>query len=190
MRSEIVLIGPPFAGKSTLGKLLSQELGLPQVSLDKLRWEYYREIGFDDVLAQEIRQKGGFVAIVAYWSLFNSHAISRILADYTNCIFDFGAGPIVFENELLSNQIKNALASFANVVRLLPSPDPQKSIQVLRERSSHLQGTNAQGFDWPTFFVQHEQNRMLAKYHIYTETKTPAETCAEILAFTQVKIDR
>ena len=102
MRSEIVFIGPPFAGKSTLGKLLAQELGLPQVSLDQLRWDYYREIGYDDTLAQEIRKKGGFVAIVAYWSLFNSHAITRILADHTNCVFDFGAGPIVFENDLLS----------------------------------------------------------------------------------------
>ena len=189
MRSETILIGPPFAGKSTIGKLLSQELGLPQVSLDQLRWEYYREIGYNDTLAQEIRQKGGFIAVVAYWSLFNSHAISRILADYTYCVFDFGAGPIVFENDLLSNQIKNALEPFANVVRLLPSPDLEESIQVLHERSRHLQGTNVQGFDWSAFFVQHKQNRMLAKHQIYTGMKTPTETCAEILTVIQT-IDR
>ena len=67
MRSEIVLIGPPMAGKSTIGKLLAQAQGISQVSLDNLRWSYYREIGFNDALAQEIRQKGGFIAIVAYW---------------------------------------------------------------------------------------------------------------------------
>lgn len=55
MRSEIVLIGPPFVGKSTTGKLVAQELGIPQVSLDDLRWDYYREIGFDDALAKELR---------------------------------------------------------------------------------------------------------------------------------------
>lgn len=185
MRSEIVLIGPPFAGKSTLGKLLAQALELPQVSLDKLRWGYFREIGFDDTLAQEIRQKGGFVAVVAYWSLFNSYAIERILADHTNCVFDFGAGPIVFESDPLRAQIKRALAPFANVARLLPSPDPEKSIQVLRERSIQQFGPNPQGFDWSTFFIRHEQNRLLAKHHIYTEGKTPAETCAEIIAITQ-----
>lgn len=185
-RSEIVLIGPPFAGKSTIGKLLAQELGSPQISLDTLRWDYYREIGFDDRLAQEIRQKGGFIAIVAYWSLFNSHAITRILADHSNCIFDFGAGPIVFENDQLSNQIKNALDPFVNVVQLLPSPDLEESIRVLRERSRHLHGTNAQGFDWSSFFVRHEQNWKLAKHHIFTATKTPAETCAEIITITQV----
>jgi shikimate kinase len=187
MRSEIVLIGPPFAGKSTLGKLLAQEQGLPQVSLDTLRWEYYREIGFDEALAQELRQKGGFLTVVAYWSLFNSHAIERTLADHANCIFDFGGGPIVFDNELQRDQIKRALAPFANVIRLLPSLDPDKSIQILQQRGSHLIGVNGQGFNWSAFFVNHRQNQALAKYELYTEGKTPAESCAEIIALTQTK---
>jgi adenylate kinase family enzyme len=185
VRSEIVLIGPPFAGKSTLGKLLAEELGLPQISLDKLRWDYYREIGFDEALAQELRQKGGFLTVVAYWSLFNSHAIERALADHTDCVFDFGGGPIVFDNELQREQIKRALAPFANVIRLLPSPDPEKSIQVLQQRGSHLVGVNGQDFNWSAFFVNHRQNQRLAKYEVYTEGKTPAESCAEIIALTQ-----
>ncbi len=93
--------------------------------------------------------------MVAYWSLFNSHAIER------------------------------ALAPFTNVVRILPSSGTEKSIQVLQQRSSHLLGTNAQGFDWSTFFVNHEQNQLLAKYEVYTEGKSPAETCAEIISLTQ-----
>ncbi|MCL4262274.1 MAG: shikimate kinase [Anaerolineae bacterium] len=186
MRSEIILIGPPFAGKSTIGKLLAEELGLPQVSLDKLRWDYYRQIGFDEALAQKLRQKGGFLTVVAYWSLFNSHAIERVLADHTGCVFDFGAGPIMFENDLLCEQIKRALSPFMNVVRLLPSPDPEQSIQVLQQRSSHLIGTNAQGFDWSIFFVKHRQNQLLAKYEVYTEGKSPAETCAEIIMLTKI----
>jgi shikimate kinase len=185
VRSEIVLIGPPFAGKSTLGKLLAEELGLPQISLDKLRWEYYREIGFDEALAQELRQKGGFLTVVAYWSLFNSHAIERVFVDHTDCVFDFGGGPIVFDNELQRDQIKRALAPFANVIRLLPSPDPEKSIQVLQQRGSHLVGVNGQDFNWSAFFVNHRQNQRLAKYEVYTEGKTPAESCAEIIALTQ-----
>lgn len=185
MLSEIILIGPPFTGKSTIGKLLAEELGLPQVSLDKLRWDYYREIGFNEALAQKLRQKGGFLTVVAYWSLFNSHAIERVLADHADCIFDFGAGPIVFENDLLCQQIKRTLSPFMNIVRLLPSPDPEQSIQVLQQRSSHLIGTNAQGFDWSTFFVKHRQNQLLAKYEVYTEGKSPTETCAEIMVLTQ-----
>ena len=185
IRSEIVLIGPPFAGKSTVGKLLAEQLQLPQISLDTLRWQYYREIGFDDDLAQEIRQKGGFLAVVAYWSLFNSYAIERALAEHTNCVFDCGGGPIVFENHLQQAQIKKALEPFTHVIRLLPSPDLHKSIQILRERGSHLPGINAQGFDWSAYFVPHEQNRLLATHELYTEGKTPTETCAEILSLIQ-----
>ncbi len=182
LRTEIVLIGPPFTGKSTLGNLLAIELGLPQVSLDTLRWDYFREIGFDDSLAKEIRHKGGFLAIVAYWSLFNAHAIERILNDFHHCVFDFGAGPIVFENKILESQITTALKPFVNVVHLLPSPNLDTSIQILRERGKHLQGTNAQGFDWSAFFVKREANRQLAKHDVFTEGKTPTETCHEILA--------
>ena len=189
LRSEIILIGPPFSGKSTLGNLLAAELDLPQISLDNLRWDYYREIGFDDFLAKEIRQKGGFLAVVAYWSLFNAHAIERILDDYHHCVFDFGAGPILFENNILKTQIANALKPFINVVHLLPSPNLQTSIQELRERGKHLQGTNAQGFDWSAFFVQNEANRQLATYQVFTEGKTEAETCYEILARIQKRSD-
>jgi hypothetical protein len=182
LRNEIVLIGPPSAGKSTLGNMLAIELGLPQVSLDTLRWDYFREIGFDDSLAKEIRLKGGFLAIVAYWSLFNAHAIERILNDFHNCVFDFGAGPIVFENKILKSQITTALKPFVNIVHLLPSPNLDMSIQILRERGKHLQVTNTQGFDWSAFFVNQEANRRLAKHDVFTEGKTPTETCYEILA--------
>lgn len=123
--------------------------------------------------------------MVAYWCLFNSHAIERALADHTDCIFDLGGGPIVFENDLQRDQIKRALAPFANVARLLPSPDPEKSIQILQQRGSHLIGVNGQGFNWSAFFVNHQHNQALAKYTVYTEGKTPAASCAEIIALTQ-----
>jgi hypothetical protein len=40
MRNEILLPGPVRTGKSTLGGLLSQQLGMPQVSLDEKRWRH------------------------------------------------------------------------------------------------------------------------------------------------------
>ena len=186
IRQEIILIGPPFAGKTTIGGLLARDLGIPQVSLDDLRWDYYREIGYQDELANELRQKGGFLSLVVYWSLFNAHAIERILEDHAGCVFDFGAGPIVFESDPLRERIRRALAPFAHVVELLPSPDPEISIRVLRQRGQHLQGTNAQGFDWSVFFVNHVDNRRLATLEIYTDGASPAETCAEIIARTRV----
>jgi adenylate kinase family enzyme len=60
LNSDIVLIGPVRSGKSTVGRLLAERLGLPQVSLDSQRWQYYKEIGYDEDLAREIRARGGF----------------------------------------------------------------------------------------------------------------------------------
>jgi adenylate kinase family enzyme len=74
-KSDILLIGPVRTGKSTLGKLLSEKLGQPCVSLDDLRWNYYREIGYDAALAKIIRQQGGLLALALYWQLFDAYAI-------------------------------------------------------------------------------------------------------------------
>lgn len=52
MTADIILIGPISTGKSTAGTLLAQRLGLPQRSMDDLRWDYYREIGYDEELAK------------------------------------------------------------------------------------------------------------------------------------------
>jgi len=90
--SDIVLIGPVRAGKSTIGKLLADALELPQISLDTARWGYYKEIGYDEDFAQEIRARGGFLALALYWNLFAAHAVERLLADHQNCVIDFGAG--------------------------------------------------------------------------------------------------
>jgi hypothetical protein len=168
-------------GKARWANCWHKQLHLPQISLDDLRWDYFREIGYDDALAKELRQKGGFLAIVGYWCLFNTHAIKRAVVDHQHCVFDFGGGPIVFENAQQRERIRQVLAPFDNVIRLLPSPDLAKSVAILQERGSHLVGANAQGFDWSSFFVHHEANQQLAKYHIYTDGKTPDQACAEIL---------
>ena len=54
MNSAIILIGPLGAGKSTIGHLLAKKLGLPQCSVDDVRWKYYEEIGYDKLLASKI----------------------------------------------------------------------------------------------------------------------------------------
>ncbi len=174
---DIVLIGPVRAGKSTVAALLAQRLGVRQVSFDKERWRYYGEIGYDEALAREIRQRGGFLAQVLYWNLFDIHAVERLLAEHRDCVIDFGAA-IYWTGEGLA-RVQRALRPYRNVVLLLPSPDFEESRAILaardREPPSDL------NFDFNAYFLRHPTYRALATLTVYTKGKTPEETRDEIL---------
>ncbi len=181
MPSDIVLIGPIGAGKSTQGKLLAEQLALPQCSMDDLRWDYYNEIGYDKALAQQKRDAGGMGAVIQYWKPFEAYAVERLLSEYRDCVIDFGAGHSVYEDEALFRRVQQALAPYANVVLLLPSPGIEESRQILsqrnRDRPSDIQLINE-------YFLQHPANAQLAKHTVYTHRKTPEATCADILQVT------
>jgi len=181
MTSNIVLIGPVRTGKSTIGKLLSERLGLDHVSLDDLRWNYYREIGYEDDLANRIRQTGGFVALVFYWKQFDVHAVERVLSEHQNCVIDFGAGHSVYDSKEFFSRVKAVLAPCPNVILILPSSDMDESIEILNERTKDLTGSFGQGFNWNEYFVRHPSNYELAKFTVYTKGKTPDETCDQII---------
>ncbi|MEO1621735.1 MAG: shikimate kinase [Cyanobacteria bacterium J06632_3] len=181
MTSNIVLIGPIGAGKSTLGGLLAKHLGLPQWSMDKRRWAYYQEIGYDDAIAQQKRAQGGW-HLQRYWKPFEAYAVERLLSDCENCsascVIDFGAGHSVYEDDTLFRRVQQALTPYPNVVLLLPSADLAKSARILRERNSDLpENTHLIN----ELFIHHPSNAQLAKLTIYTVEKTPAESCQEII---------
>lgn len=178
--SDIILIGPTRTGKSTIGKLLSEKLGHPQVSLDNLRREYYREIGYDETLAKTFRQQGGFLALVLYWNLFDAYAIERLLADHHHCVFDFGAGSCVSESQESFVRVQLALAPYPNILLILPSPDLEESLQILRDRDTHP--PTDLNFDFNRHFLEHDAYYTLAKHIVYTKGKLPEETCDEILS--------
>jgi len=186
MAQDIILIGPVRTGKSTIGKLLSERLGLPQVSLDDLRWKYYQEIGYDPDLAKRIRQTGGFIALVFYWKLFDAYALERVLADHQECVFDFGAGHSVYESKEFFERVKRALAPYPNVILLLPSSDVDESIRILNDRTKDLPGAFGQGFNWHEYFLKQGSNYELAKHIVYTQGKTPKETCDEIIRLLEI----
>lgn len=176
-RGEIILIGPVRTGKSTLGGLLAQKLGIPQVSLDTKRRQYYKEIGYDEELAHEIRKRGGFLALVLYWNLFDAYALERFLADYRDCVFDFGA-TIYWNDEILS-RAQRALQPYRNVLLILPSPDVEESLRILKERD--LEPPGDLNFDINAYFIRHRSYYSVAKQIIYTQGKSPEETRDEIL---------
>ncbi|MBZ0293947.1 MAG: AAA family ATPase [Anaerolineae bacterium] len=182
--TRIILIGPPGTGKSTLGKLLSQRLGMPQFSLDTLRWDYYAEIGYDEALARQIRETEGFPALVAYWAQFDAHAVERILADHPDdCVIDFGAGHSIYDDEADFQRVQQALSG-CHVVLILPSPDLDESARILTERQ--MQSAPPSDLDIiggiVEQYVKHPSNHALATTVIYTKDQTPEAACDALVA--------
>jgi adenylate kinase family enzyme len=179
MKSEIVLLGPVRAGKSTIGRLIAERLGVSQVSLDDLRWAYYKEIGYDERLAKQIRVAGGFLALTLYWQLFDAYSVERVLAEHDRCVFDFGAGVGISESQEQFARVQRALASYRSVVLLLPSRDTVESIRILRERDTDP--PSVLNFDFNAHFLCHHGYTDLAKFTVYTAGHSPQATCDEIM---------
>ena len=46
---EIILLGSVAVGKTTTARIISKKINKPLISLDDLRFDYYKEIGYDHV---------------------------------------------------------------------------------------------------------------------------------------------
>jgi shikimate kinase len=177
--ADLFLLGPVGAGKTTIGRLLAQQLQRPQASLDGLRWRYYQEIGYDEAEQKRIMAAEGLAGVLDYWKRFDLHAIERLLAEHRDCIVDFGAGQTVFEGEAELARLQELFAPYPNVFLLLPAPDPDESVVILRQRMR--QRTAVQGIELNRFLINTYLAQGLASLVVYTEQKTVAETRDEII---------
>ncbi len=175
---KVILIGPIRAGKSTVSKLLAERLDIPCRHMDGIRTGYYKEIGYDEGLAKQIHERDGFLGLYRYWKPFEAYAVERLLAEDEEVVIDFGGGHSVYEDDALFARVQKVLAPYPHVILLLPAPDMDESISILNERTG---GIVSNGFDFCEHFVRHHSNYDLAKHIVYTQGKSPAETCVEVL---------
>lgn len=185
MRSIVILIGPMSVGKSTLAKKLAKQLGVPRVELDEVRGRFYNEIGYDEQFASEIVGKEGMMGLIHYWKPFEVHAVERALKEYKNCVMDFGAGHSVYEDQELFQRAEKALKPFRYVIHILPSPDIDRSVEIVNQRFSDMLIKEVGKIDPELLalnehFVRHPSNGLLAKKTFYTEGKSAKATCQEI----------
>ncbi|MGA9997379.1 MAG: hypothetical protein WBP93_18315 [Pyrinomonadaceae bacterium] len=173
---KVILIGPIRAGKSTIGRLLAGRLNLPQRSLDIIFDSYLDQIGYDREHAARLKTEG-FYELTKYWKAFEPDGVERLVSEPFDAIVDLGGGHSIYEDETLFARVKNALLPFPNVILIMPSPDPAESIAILNERTG---GYVSNGYDFHENFVRSRCNYELAKHTVYTEGKTPEETCAEV----------
>jgi shikimate kinase len=184
--ANIVFIGPSGAGKTTIAQLLGAALERPVIELDQLRWGYYNEIGYDAAYAKKLREEQGMKALAAYWKPFDIYGVERVLADYPcDSVISLGAGHSVYEDEAMLLRAKNALTKHI-VILLIPSPDVDKSVDILGQRilakEAHLPIEFIDVInDINRFFLEHRSNSELATMTIFTGDQTPDETCDEIV---------
>jgi shikimate kinase len=186
MNSTIIFIGPLGAGKTTVGKLLADKLGLPFCSVDHVRWAYYQKVGYDKKLASQlVASNQGIQGVLRYSKPFEAQMVEKVLADHRG-ITDFGASNSVYDDKELFARVENALAPYPNVILLLPSPDLDESVEIMKNRLTRLlteagREFTDELFELNEYFVKHPSNYQLAKLVIYTKDKTPEKIRDELV---------
>jgi hypothetical protein len=92
---------------------------------------------------------------------------------------------MVLQNHItMFDRVKQAIAPCPNVILLLPSADLDQSVRLLRERCLSERGSDwiQDGYDFIEHWVKDSHNHDLATMTVFTEGKTPIETCGEIIA--------
>jgi deoxyadenosine/deoxycytidine kinase len=174
----VVLMGPFHVGKSTVGALLARRLGRPQLSVDAVCNDYYREIGWSEEEQGRRRRAEGFPGLYRYWKPFHAHTVERVTAEHRGSVIDFGAGHSVYEDEALFARAEAALAPLRNVVLLLPSPDEDESVAILHECTVE----RVDGVEINRFLVTSPGLRELATLTAYTAGEAPEATADAIAA--------
>jgi shikimate kinase len=175
--NQIILIGPVGTGKTTIGMLLAEHLHASFTSLDTVEHPYMLAAGYDLVHANALRQSPAPFARYQYRRMFFDAAVIGFLSDHQHGVLELGAGhPIVPDREKQARIIQ-ALHPYPRVVLLLPVPALREAVQRLRAR----RGVPDHDPDINDLFIADDTFYSLAKYSIYTEGKSPEESCTDVL---------
>jgi shikimate kinase len=179
----VVLIGPPGAGKSTVGPILAASVGASFVDVDGVGEAYYNTS--EQPLASFVERIGrdGFARAHQWWQPARLAAAVGVVRDHSGSVIAFGAGHSHFEDESFAASIRSALAG-CKVVLLLPDADPARSLSVLRDRclATKGHGWSRDGHDFLEDWTASEQNHELADFVVYSNNLTPKQYAEKIAA--------
>ncbi|MFI2366327.1 shikimate kinase [Promicromonospora sp. NPDC019610] len=179
----MILVGPLAAGKSTLGALVAERIGLPFVDIDDIAWAYCAEVGWSLDRLLERDDAVGWAAAEREWEPARAHAVRRVVEEHPEAVIAFGAGYTSFTDPQHADQVRRALAPVPDVVHLVPSPDPERSVTVLRERAVASRGKDwiIEGHDWIARWVAEPLAGELAAATVFTDGVTPEESADQLV---------
>ena len=185
--NTLILIGPCRSGKTTIAEIVSKKISKPNISLDAVGYEFIKEIynKKDEDLYIEYLNTHKFKEWFELTRKYEAYVVERTLCEYEDCVIDFGAGHSVYDEKEDKIKISNILKPYKNVFLLFPSPDVNKSLEILMKRY-----TEPLHIGTAEHLIKHESYFQLSKYKIFTENKTPDETAGEILTIYNENISK
>ncbi len=172
----MVLIGPAATGKSTLGAIVAASTGRPFVDIDEIGAAYYAEAGWSMDRLRAHVEAVGRVRAEREWEPARAHAVRRAVADHPGAVLSLGAGHSNYTDPALFDEVRKALGVVEHVVLVLPSPDQDRSVAVLRERSLATKQTGwvtEDGHDFLAEWVRDRGNADLATVILHTDGEDP-----------------
>ncbi len=174
----IIFIGPIGAGKSTISKMVAENLSLPSYSLDEEE-HLAASLGYDVDHYKQMEEDVGLHQAYEYRRGFYDRLVPLFLASHDEGVLDLGGGHPIVPDPVKQETIKKVLQPYENIFLLMPTEDPDESLKILRERNQlaadepdlnelYFQGGNRTFWD-------------IAKFPVYTNGKTPEQTLDEIL---------
>lgn len=187
-KENIILIGPLATGKSFIAEKLSITTGLCNHPVDKLKWYYRHQNGYNLSKSTQILKTQGFEALIEHAQYyFGAKEIKHLLRKFKG-IVDLGASDTHCQDLTRLQELNTVLSPFRNVFLILPLEDEQKSIEILEDRlkkrykNDPLKKPIIQSYlKMNEVFVKSESAKMLAKHIVFTEGKSIDHILQEIL---------
>jgi hypothetical protein len=173
-------------GKTTVSTLVADALGVSRVELDEIAMPYYRACpDFDPDTYNSLTEHQGFVAAYRYWEPALAFAVERVVDDHHGAVLDLGAGHSCFLDPACAVRVRRALAPFVNTILLLPDPDVERSVAIIRDRCARTRDGMTWRFDDVDFirhWVASGQNHELARHVVYTQDDAPEQVAERVVA--------